>query len=137
MDRPLILIVDDEPLIAHMIEVTFEDAGFQVQSVMDASEAAFQIAEIGGHLSALITDIRLGAGANGWAVAADARTCLPLLPVVYMTGDSAADWATLGVARSLLVQKPFVGEQVLAAVTTLMNREGSDSPPTQRQPRFV
>lgn len=130
MDRPLILIVDDEPLIAHMVEVALNDAGFQVLSVMDASEAALQIAELGARLSALITDIRLGAGANGWAVAHEARARLPLLPVVYMTGDSAADWATLGVPKSILVQKPFVGEQVLAAITTLMNRDSIDNSPT-------
>lgn len=128
MDRPIVLIVDDEPLIAHMVEMTFVDAGYEVRTVMDAVEATSQIAELETRLSALITDIQLGAGTNGWAVAVEARTKLPLLPVVYMTGDSAADWTAFGVPRSVLVQKPFVGAQVLAAVTTLMNSDNSDAP---------
>lgn len=85
------------------------------------------VSELDTRLSALVTDIRLGAGANGWAVAVEARTKLPLLPVVYMTGDSAADWKAFGVPKSVLVQKPFVGAQVLAAVMTLMNSDNSDA----------
>ena len=127
MDKPIVLIVDDEPLISHMVELAFEDVGFEVRSVMTAVEAATLIAELGARLSALVTDIQLGAGANGWAVALEARTRLPLLPVVYMTGDSAADWTAFGVPKSVLVQKPFVGAQVLAAVTTLMNSDNSDA----------
>lgn len=127
MDRPIVLIVDDEPLIAHMVEMTLVDAGYEVRTVMDAVEAASQITELETRISALITDIQLGAGANGWAVAVEARTKLPLLPVVYMTGDSAADWTAFGVPKSVLVQKPFVGAQVLAAVTTLMNSDNSDA----------
>lgn len=127
MDKPIVLIVDDEPLIAVMVEGTFEDAGFEIRSVMDAAEAADQIAELGARLAALVTDIQLGAGPNGWAIAVEARTQLPLLPVVYMTGDSASDWTAFGVPKSVLVQKPFVGAQVLAAVTTLMNADNSDA----------
>ena len=128
MDKPIVLIIDDEPLIASMVEVTFEDAGFDVRSVMSAAEAAEQIEKLGTELSALVTDIQLGKGPNGWAVAVDARKQLPLLPIVYMTGDSAADWTAYGVPKSVLVQKPFVGAQVLAAVMTLMNSDNSDGP---------
>ena len=127
MDRPIVLIVDDEPLIAAMVELTFDDAGFDVRSAINATDAADQIVDLGDRLSALVTDIRLRDGPNGWAVAVDARTRLPLLPVVYMTGDSAADWTAFGVPKSVLIQKPFVGAQVLAAVTTLMNSDNSDS----------
>ncbi|CAN5305724.1 response regulator [soil metagenome] len=127
MDKPVVLIVDDQPLIATMVEATLQDAGFEVVSVMDATEAAEQIAKLDRRLCALVTDIQLGAGPNGWAVATAARTKLPLLPVVYMTGDSAADWAAFGVPKSILIQKPFVGAQVLAAVTTLMNSDISDA----------
>jgi CheY-like chemotaxis protein len=127
MDMPTVLIVDDEPLIAIMVRETFEDAGFEVREAIDASEAAGEVAELAGRLAALVTDIRLGVGPDGWAVARDARGRLPALPVVYMTGDSAADWTALGVPHSILVQKPFVGAQILAAVTALMNASTSDA----------
>ena len=128
LDRPIVLIVDDEPLIASLAEVTFEDAGFDVRLAINAAEAVALISDLDRRLSALVTDIKLGAGPNGWAVAMDARTRLPSLPVVFMTGDSAADWTAFGVPRSVLVQKPFVGAQILAAVTGLMNADNSDTP---------
>ena len=127
MQKPIILVVDDDALISIMVEGVFEDAGFEVRTAADGAQAADIIRDIGPTLSALVTDIRLGAGVNGWAVALDARTQLPLLPIVYMTGDSASDWAAFGVPKSILVQKPFVGAQVLNAVTTLMNSDNSDA----------
>jgi DNA-binding response OmpR family regulator len=128
VDKPIVLIVDDEPLIAAMVESTFEDAGFEVHLAHDAGDAIDHITRLHTGLSALITDVQLGKGPNGWAVAVEARTRIPLVPVVYMTGDSAADWTAFGVPKSVLVQKPFVGAQVLAAVTTLMNSDNSDTP---------
>ena len=128
MDKPIVLIVDDEPLIATTVEATFEDAGFEVRSALNAKAAASVVSELDTRLSALVTDIQLGAGANGWAVAVEARTKLPLVPVVYMTGDSAADWTAFGVPKSVLIQKPFVGAQILAAVMALMNSDKSDAP---------
>ncbi len=128
MDKPIVLIVDDEPLIAHMVEVVFEDAGFEVFLAMNAAEAAKQIDALDNRLAALVTDIQLGRGPNGWAVAVDARARLPILPVVYMTGDSAADWTAFGVPNSVLVQKPFVAPQVLAAAMGLMNADNSHLP---------
>lgn len=44
-----------------------------------------------------------------------------------MTGDSAAERAAFGVPESVLVQKPFVGAQVLAAIMTLLNTRNSIS----------
>jgi len=131
MERPIVLIVDDEPLIAAVLAATLEDAGFEVFCSMTAEEATQEISRLATSLFALVTDIRLGAGPNGWAVAVDARTTLPSLPVVYMTGDSGGDWAAYGVPESVLVQKPFVGAEVLAAITSLTNSNNTErTPPT-------
>ncbi len=58
MDKPIVLIVDDEPLIATMVEVVFEEAGFEVYSATDALDASDQIRRLDTRLSALITDIQ-------------------------------------------------------------------------------
>lgn len=41
------------------------------------------------------------------------------MAVVYMTGDSAADWASEGVPSSVMVQKPFAMAQLITAVSSL------------------
>ena len=72
-------------------------------------------------MRALITDIKLGADTTGWDVARHARELKPDMPVVYMTGSEAHDWASLGVPNSVLVPKPFAPAQVLTAVSQLLN----------------
>jgi CheY-like chemotaxis protein len=61
---------------------------------------------------------------NGGDLARRARELQPLLPVIYMTGDSAAAWRSQGVPGSVLLQKPFADAQLLTALTTLLNEAG-------------
>ena len=68
-----------------------------------------------------MTDINLGPGPNGWAVVRHARELAPEMPVVYMSGDSGAEWASKGVPHSVMVPKPFVPAQIITAVAALLN----------------
>ncbi|MDZ4052791.1 MAG: hypothetical protein U1E24_05925 [Phenylobacterium sp.] len=81
---------------------------------------------------ALVTDIDLGVtGANGWDIAEKARNGKPELPVIYMTGASADEWASRGVPRSILLPKPFAMAQVIRAIVQLLDT--SIEPPAPRQ----
>ena len=57
--------------------------------------------------NALLTDVRLGDGVDGWEVARRIRQKEPSLPVIYVTGSTAEEWASQGVPSSILVSKPF------------------------------
>jgi hypothetical protein len=46
----------------------------------------------------------------------------PPLPVLYVSGDSGAEWSANGVPNSLRLQKPSAIAQLVAAVTTLLNQ---------------
>ena len=76
---------------------------------------------------ALLTDVRLASDASGWDVARRARELSPAMPIVYLTGDSAADWASQGVPNSVLITKPFALAQVVTAISSLLN---TDTPPS-------
>ena len=79
-----------------------------------------------GHaIRALITDIRMGEGPDGWEIARRARELNPRLPVIYMSGDSAADWSAQGVPGSIMLQKPFASAQIVTAVASLINQAES------------
>jgi CheY-like chemotaxis protein len=121
----LLLLVEDEPLISEMLSACLEDAGYQVMVADTGADALFFLDGEAGQPAGLITDIRLGVGTDGWAVARHARHKLPSLPVIYMTGDSAADWAAEGVPKSMLVQKPFAPSQIVTAIATLLNEAAS------------
>lgn len=107
------------------MQITLEDSGFDVLAVENGADALARLDAHGDAIKALVTDIRLGDGPSGWDVARRVRHDIPDLPVVYMTGDSGADWAAEGVPKSILVQKPFVPAQVLTAITTLLNDNSS------------
>ena len=117
----ILLLVDDEVLIRKSLEVSLDDAGFTVMTAANGADAIAQLDKSESNLSGLITDIRLGVGKNGWDVARHARELDPSMPVVYMTGDSADEWASLGVPNSSLVQKPFADAQIITAISSLIN----------------
>jgi DNA-binding response OmpR family regulator len=100
--------------------VALEESGYEL---LEAESGAAALDMIGSDesISGLITDIRVGEGPSGWEVAREARFRFPGLPIVYMTGDSAADWTAEGVPNSILVQKPFLFTQVVTAISTLLN----------------
>lgn len=127
-DTIILLLVDDEALILHMVEDALTEAGYSVITAMSGSEA-IALLDGGAHeFAGLITDIRMGSGPDGWDVARHARELKPAFPVVYMTGDSSHDWAARGVPNSALVQKPFAPAQVITAISNLLN-EAATRPP--------
>jgi len=74
-----------------------------------------------GKYRALITDINLGRNKlGGWKVAPHAQEIDPAFPVVYMSGDSAEDWASRGVPDSIMLAKPFAPSQLVVAVAQLI-----------------
>lgn len=80
---------------------------------------------------ALLTDVNLGRNRmDGWDVGRSAREADPAFPVIYMTGDSAAEWTARGVPGSLLITKPFAPSQVVAAVAQLLNSANPGAPPS-------
>lgn len=127
--KPTILYVEDEPLISFAIATAFEDAGFAVVIAPTAQPALDILEQRATELSALVTDIRLPGGIDGWTIAHRARELCASLPVVYVSGDSAHEWASQGVPNSLMLQKPFAEGQLLAAVTTLLNQAAGKLPP--------
>jgi DNA-binding response OmpR family regulator len=120
--RPTVLLVEDDALITLLVELDLLHAGFDVVAAGDASSAVAEFERQPDRFRGLITDIRMSGG-SGWDIAKRARELSPGVPVVYVTGDSAAEWSSKGVPNSLLVEKPFAPAQVVGAISTLMNTD--------------
>ncbi|WP_341632110.1 response regulator [Sphingomonas agri] len=120
MPEPIILLVEDEPLVLLVAQDALEAGGFTVIPVQLASEAISLLEKRSPELSGLVTDIRLPGGPDGWDIARHARELRADLPVVYTTADSAGEWPVQGVPNSVVVQKPYAGAQLLTAISTLM-----------------
>jgi DNA-binding response OmpR family regulator len=120
--RPIVLVVEDEPLIGLSVEEWLKEAGYHVLLTESALEALHELESAAETLSALVTDIRLGGEEDGWQLARRARELNPLLPIVYASGDSAIDHSSQGVPHSIMVQKPFAAAQIVTAISTLINK---------------
>lgn len=118
----LILVVEDEDLISEFIQDTLEDGGFGVLVARSGIAALEAIDTRIGDIAGIVTDIRLTPNdPDGWAIARHAREAKADIPIIYMSGDSAADWSAHGVPKSVILQKPFAAAQLITAISNLLN----------------
>jgi CheY-like chemotaxis protein len=117
---PLLLYVEDEPLIQDSLVHDLEEAGFAVVAVGGGGEALGVLEAQSEELCGLISDINLGEGPDGWEVARRARELKSGLPVVYVSAASEHEWSSQGVPASVMIAKPCVSAQVVVAVSSLL-----------------
>jgi DNA-binding response OmpR family regulator len=121
-----LLIVEDEPLIRDLLESVFTEEGFQVVIASDGTQAMTTLHAGAAQFGAMITDVRLGAGPDGWDVARLARELAPNMPIVYVSGNSAYDWQSKGVPNSVYISKPFALARIITAVARLLDKADPD-----------
>lgn len=114
-----VLIVEDQPEVGQLVQRLIEPAGYEITVATDALTAVTQVAA-GAHPDLLITDVVMPT-MTGPELAAALRTHHPDLPVLYMSGYTAA---SLGPqlnldANSMLVEKPFTRSTLLSAIRSL------------------
>jgi DNA-binding response OmpR family regulator len=114
------LLVEDEALIVEILTAEFADTGFEVVVVSDGNRAIAELDADAARFKAVVTDIRLGKGPDGWDVGRRARELVSDMSVVYVSGDSTHDWSSKGVPESVVILKPFAPTQLVTAVSTLI-----------------
>jgi CheY-like chemotaxis protein len=115
-----ILFVEDEPLLGELMTEALTDKGFEVEVAADAGHALRYLLT-GAEVDILFTDIDLGDGMDGTALARLAREMRPDLPVVYASGRRSADQLDT-VPGSIFLPKPYTLNQVDATIASLVPR---------------
>ncbi len=82
-----ILAVDDEPALARMIALMLAPEGHSVVTATSAEEALERLAA--ERFDLVVSDLGLGAGMNGWDLAAEVQTRYPGMAFVLATGWGA------------------------------------------------
>jgi DNA-binding response OmpR family regulator len=121
LQAPTILLVEDEALIVEILTAEFADTGFEVVVANDGNRAIAELDADAARFKAVVTDIRLGKGPDGWDVGRRARELVSDMSVVYVSGDSTHDWSSKGVPESVVILKPFAPTQLVTAVSTLIS----------------
>jgi DNA-binding response OmpR family regulator len=94
-------------LCRNVVEEALAEGGYETATATTGEEAVNLLKADNTRYHALVTDIHLGGTLDGWDVAREAREIKANLPVVYMTGAAADEWASKGVPNSILLRKPF------------------------------
>lgn len=114
-----VLLVEDEALVAEVMQEQLADEGYRVVWAPDAFGALAVLERRAAGVDALVTDVDLGAGPNGFEVARRAREIDPALPVLYVTGQAEGLFANHGVSGAGLLPKPFQPAELSRAVGRL------------------
>jgi DNA-binding response OmpR family regulator len=120
MITPMLLLVEDEAFVQDVLDTSLADAGFEIVVASSGAQALAELDLDATRFRAVITDIKLGAGQDGWVVGRRARELVPDMPVVYMSGNSGHEWASKGVPNSVMITKPFAPTQLITAVSALI-----------------
>jgi CheY-like chemotaxis protein len=118
----VILVVEDDQLIQGLVSEALGEGGFEVEISVTGEEAITLLQNDKSKYRALVTDINLRGKRDGWEVGHRARELKPEIPVIYMTGAAADQWAANGVPNSVLLNKPFAPAQLITAVSQLLNQ---------------
>ena len=108
-----ILLVEDEPELARVLELTLRRSGHNLQVAHNGHDARM-ILQSDIELDLLLTDIVLPGAIDGYALAKDASNLRPELRVVYLSGyaQQRSDASLLGPVLS----KPVSTRQLMAVV---------------------
>jgi CheY-like chemotaxis protein len=112
---PRILVVDDEPLIAMMVEDWLVELGCEVVGPVGSVEEGLTMAGT-ADLDGAILDVNLG-GRNCFSVAHALKQ--RDVPFAFATGDSRID-KEAGFSDPILLSKPFVFDDVKKVLGKLL-----------------
>jgi len=123
--RPLVLVVDDEPLITQTLSAILDAKGFAVLTALDAAEALEICALMPPEL--LITDVSMPVK-NGFDLAVEVKHAVPDCGVIFFSGhlglaEMCSEMGELGKDCVMLV-KPVHPADLLERVYEVLNRRG-------------
>jgi two-component system cell cycle sensor histidine kinase/response regulator CckA len=117
----IILLVEDDPVVRHVVRLLLELEGDVVLEAKDGEEALTILAGHDGQLDLLLTDVMMP-GLSGAEVCEKVRAARPGLPTLFISGfypEAVFPNQRLPEASAFLA-KPFMPEELMDAVADLL-----------------
>jgi len=112
--RPLVLVVDDEPMVRSLVTATLR-SDYRVLEAADGEQALAMVEVADRQLSAIVTDVVMpGMGGVALAQAVGQRSAPP--PILFISGYGGA-----GELPGPFLAKPFRPDALLKAVAGLLS----------------
>jgi len=116
MHNERVLFLEDDRICAAATCASLRDYGCNVVETHNAAEA-YAIIDEHPSLTALVTDINLGPGEDGFATARYARAAYPGLSVIYTSALNILRYAAERVPGSEFITKPFETSAIVRALS--------------------
>ncbi|OGS54865.1 MAG: hypothetical protein A3J79_08540 [Elusimicrobia bacterium RIFOXYB2_FULL_62_6] len=124
--KPVVMIVDDDPIMRLLLKKFIEGAGCEVREAVDGEEALTAIAS-GATPDLLVSDINMPK-MNGYDLVKGVRESLGLtgMPIIMLTTESSDKSQELAFSLGAddYIVKPFKGPLVIARITAALRRSG-------------
>jgi CheY-like chemotaxis protein len=114
--QPVVLVVEDEPLLRLVLAEVLERLGYAVLEAPDGEQAQATLARA-PRVDVLFTDIMLGRGINGVELAAWTRAHRPGTRIAYTTGA----WDVSTLTDAPVLRKPYGYKDLDSALRTLLD----------------
>lgn len=114
MPRNVVLLVEDEPLIAMYGADILSDAGYDVVEARSGNEA-LRVLEDRDDITVLFTDVVLIGAMDGLTLAAMAKHARPELNIVVTSGTATPRSSDLPREASFIA-KPYTSDSLIGAV---------------------
>ncbi len=114
----LVMVVDDEELVAGMLGELLRSAGYEALIFTDSTRAAMHLEDVATPVAALITD-QVMPGLEGDELIHLARRYRPALPVIRL---SAQGGGLVEAGDDPVLVKPVQGQELLQALYKIMQR---------------
>jgi DNA-binding NtrC family response regulator len=116
-NRPLVLIVEDEPLIRWNAESALTQAGFAVLSAANADEALVLL-ESRRDIAVVFSDVAMPGTHDGAALVAAVRRRWPPIGIVLTSGHDRHLPASL-TERARFISKPYRDAELVEAIESV------------------
>lgn len=116
LSERVVLVVDDEPVVCHLVARMLVDAGFHALEAHSGTEAVALLATLNGTVQLVVSDVAMP-GMTGIELAERIARDWPSTPVLLTSGQGRP---AAGYAGAFL-PKPFTPDHLLDAVSGLVN----------------
>jgi CheY-like chemotaxis protein len=120
--KGVLLVVEDEPFMAHYMRLVLSREGYHVAVAFNAEDAWALFQRQAPRVRPVVTDIRLPGGWDGLELGRRVQEAAPNTPVLLVSGYNPS--APLDPNCSLLL-KPFSADALRAAVRRIVEADGS------------
>ena len=114
MPRPVVLVVEDEPLLRVYAVSIVEDAGFEALEAADA-DSAIVLLEKRNDIRIIFTDIDMPGSMDGLKLARAVRDRWPPVEIILTSGHVRVEAGDIP-ARGQFFPKPYDADQITGAL---------------------